>query len=97
MGMLSLHLVVDHENFKMFASLETSVEEEKDWPLADPEDRGAVAGCHSCGPWGKGGRPECSHGAGLPAHLQKPRRAKSSVMLRNERRGNPVVAWCYLQ
>lgn len=51
---------------------ETSAEEEKDWPLVDPEEReGAVAGCHPCGPWGKGERPDCSHGAGLSAHLSE--------------------------
>ena len=56
----------------MFACLETSVEEEKDWPLADPEEReGAIAGCHPCGSWGKGEKSDCSHGAGLSAHLSE--------------------------
>lgn len=77
----------------MFACLETSVEEEKDWPLVDPEEReGAVAGCHPCGPWGKGERPDCSHGAGLSAHLSEAKCAKSSVTLRNEHRENLAIA-----
>lgn len=72
---------------------ETSVEEEKDWPLVDPEEReGAVAGCHPCGPGEKVRGQTAVTELGFLPTSQKPLCATSSVTLQNACREHQTIA-----
>ena len=95
MGMLNLDLAVDHENSYMFASLESSDEEEKAglWLTQRREELGCMPFPWPCG---KGGRPARSHRAGpLPLAEAATRWVRSYA--EKGAQGELVVASCSLQ